>query len=52
MAKLRYSSCEYWDARKELKELLNKPLPGGRTFQEAHEKRIHYLCKLIGEVNY
>lgn len=37
----------YWEARKELKELLNAPLPGGRGFQAAQDARIKWLCGYI-----
>ena len=35
----------YWQTRKELKRLLNEPLPGGRGAQAAQDKAIYLLAK-------
>lgn len=41
-------TVSYWKNLTELKTLLNQPLPGGRGFQRARDRRIQYLCKQIG----
>lgn len=49
MAGTRTVDTGYWRIRKELKELLNQPLPGGRGFQAQQDKHIYLLCKELTE---
>jgi hypothetical protein len=33
----------------KLKELLNRPLPGGRGFQQQRDREIRELCRQVAE---
>lgn len=51
MTQLKLVTPEYWRIRRDLKQLLNEPLAGGRGAQRDQDRRIHQLAFELTQFN-